>query len=79
MTDVDLTLDQWLAKLYQVDIRLDISPTMSDFKVAIAASTDLRTEATTRLTALDGLVVARGEGACAYSTKYRSYLREALS
>lgn len=79
MTDAPLTLDQWLGKLYQADIRLKTTTMIADFKTAIAGDSDLRAKAQVKLAELNDMISVRGKGACAYSTKYRNYLKEALA
>ena len=74
-----LSLDQWLAKIYQADIRLKSSDEIANFKTALASDNDLHAQAQAKLAELDTLVAARGPGACFYSTKYRGYLQGALA
>jgi len=74
-----MTLDQWLSKLYTADKKNQLPRPMADFKAAVVDSQILAITAKDRLKELDALVDTRGEKACAYSTEYRKYLREALA
>lgn len=72
------TLDALLSNTYTADIRGQRVSAVTDFVAAIGADSALAAEAAVHLKELDALVEARGEGACAYSTKYREYLHEVL-
>lgn len=74
-----LTLDQWLGKVYQADIKLQGATMVAEFKAAIAADPDLAAAAQERLKQLNALVAKRGERACAYSAKYRNFLQQVFS
>lgn len=74
-----MTLEQWLSKIYAEDIKNDRTAAVADFQTALTNDDALRAEAQARLNELDALVNARGEGACAFSTKYRVFLQEAFT
>ena len=74
-----MTLDQWLSDVYKAEIRGSRHIPMTAFRAALAEDNGLRGQAQTRLNELDALVDARGERACAYSSKYREFLKEALA
>ncbi len=79
MTDRELTLDEWLGKLYQAEARKRLPAAIAEFKDKLGASVDLSAQARSRLASLEKMIAARGEHACAFSTAYRNYLREALA
>jgi len=79
MTDKELTLDEWLGKLYQAEARKKLPAAVEEFKNKLGASVDLSAQARFRLASLEEMIAARGERACAFSTAYRNYLREALA
>lgn len=72
-----MKIDQWLSALYKADNEGKRVAAMANFKKALE-DIDLHRAAVAQLRELDALVEARGEGACAYSAKYRSFLGEAL-
>lgn len=74
-----MTLDDWLARIYKADIRGNREAEVEEFKDALAANSGLMFFARARLRDYDELIAARTEQACAYSTKYRTYLQEALA
>lgn len=71
-------LEALLSNAYTAEIRGRRAAAVDDLRVAIQSDADTAVAAQQRLKELDELVTARGELACSYSTKYRSYLREAL-
>lgn len=73
-----MTLDQWLSAIYQADIRGDRSAEIAKFMTAVVGDPALQKAAVENLKELNALIAARGEQACAYSSKYRIFLREAL-
>lgn len=73
------TLDALLSNTYTADIKGHRAAAVADMKVAILADAILATAARERLTELSALITARGQQACAYSTKYWEYLTEALA
>jgi hypothetical protein len=73
-----MNIESWLGSIYKADNRNHKTFAMADFKVALGNDAELKTAAEARLKELDALIAARGELACAYSTKYRTYLQEAL-
>ena len=74
-----MTLDEWLSKIYAADLQGHFQSQMDFFHGALSRDKELLTAAQLKLIELNKLVEARGETACAYSTKYRDYLKEALS
>lgn len=72
-------LDTWLGKIYQADIKNNRAALVSEFKGVLGADAALMTAAKDRLVYLDALIKKRGEKACAYSSKYRIFLQEALA
>lgn len=73
------TLDNWLAELYTADTKSQLLlPHISKFKDALGTDATLLANAKIKLTSLNAMIETRGETACAYSTKYRNYLREVL-
>lgn len=76
----DLTLDQWLSKLYQADLHSHLAVPLAAFKAALTADPEgLTVQAQARMQDLDDMIRIRGRKACAYSAKYDDYLHEALS
>lgn len=74
-----ISLEKWLAILYMADHKNQLETQMHAFRAAIAADVStLGAAAQKKLTDLNNLIESRGERACAYSTKYRNYLRDAL-
>lgn len=79
MTATPVTLDQWLTHLYQAERHSQLQPALNSFRAAIAADVrGLGAQAQTQLVELNAMIATRGERACAYSTKYRNYLQDAL-
>lgn len=72
-------LEALLSNTYTADVKGDKMAALGDLKAAIHASADLTASARSRFKELDDLIQARGEGACAYSTKYWGYLKEVLA
>lgn len=80
MTDpAPLTLDQWLGKIYNADIKNNRAPQIALFKTALAGDSDLTTKAKLKLKELDDLIKVRGRQACTFSAKYWDYLNEAFA
>ena len=73
-----VTLDEWLSAAYTADLKGKGAAAIAAFRTALADSPSLVTAAQSRLVELNALVSARGQSACAYSTKYWNYLNEAL-
>lgn len=73
-----MTLDDWLARIYKADLRGNREAEVAELTDATNEDPALLASAQTRLTELDALIAARTEQACAYSTKYRVYLKEVL-
>jgi hypothetical protein len=73
------TLDQWLEQIYTADLHGQATAPLADFKTALGSDNTLLTNAKIKLTSLNALIDARGEQACAFSTKYRSYLQGVLA
>ena len=74
-----MKIDDWMSRIYKADLRGNREAEAAEFKDALGEDTALTTAAMLKLKDLDDLIAARGEGACAYSSKYRVYLREALT
>ena len=73
-----MTVENWLSLIYGQDKKGNSAIVIGDFKNALEKDAALLTAANQRLNDLDALIKARGEKACAYSTKYRTYLQKAL-
>lgn len=74
-----MTLDQWLSDLYAADKKHHLAEPLVLFKAALTTDTGLMAEAEAKLRDLNGMIRIRGERACAYSTRYRDYLKEVLA
>lgn len=74
-----VSLDGWLGNIYQDDNKGRSVAAIAAFKVALGLDANLMATARARLIALNEMISVRGERACAYSTKYRNYLQEALA
>lgn len=79
MTETKPNLNDWLAKLYRDDIKKNKTAGIADFRIAILGDAELGHQALARRDELNAMIKARGERACAFSTKYRDYLQEALT
>ena len=73
------SLDTWLSQLYSAYTKQQLPSKMEAFKAAFAVDTDLLAAAQQRLQGLNAMIAARGEQACAFSTKYRNFLQEAIA
>jgi len=74
-----MTLDSWLAKIYKADTQGgDKATLLAEFKTALSIDPDLNADALVRQTELNELIGERGQQACAYSTKYWTYLNAVL-
>ena len=73
-----MTLDDWLARIYKADLRGNREAEVAELIDAVGGDSALLADAQARLVELDALIAARTEQACAYSTKYRVYLKEVL-
>lgn len=74
-----LTLDDWLAEIYNGDRDNSRDLLIFDFKAALAGSSTLKIEAELRFAKYKNMIKVRGRGACVFSTKYHDYLEEALA
>jgi uncharacterized protein YbgA (DUF1722 family) len=73
-----MTLDNWLSQLYSLEGQAKQVLQLAAFKTALAGDSTLMAAAQQKYTSLQSMIAARSEQACAFSTKYRNYLQEAL-
>ena len=72
-----MTLDDWLARLYDSDLHGRLAPVMERFKTVLADDGDMLSDAVAKRAELERVLEARGRGACTFSAKYFDYLKEA--
>lgn len=74
-----LNIDQWLTALYDADRKNKLEAKLNELRAAIADDMfGLGVAGREKLAELKDMIAARGEQACAFSTKYRNYLVEAF-
>lgn len=74
-----MKLDDLLSQTYHLDLRGQRAEGVDRLKSFIKDDPLLLAAAEAKLQLLNELIIARGENACAYSAKYRTYLQDILA